>query len=344
MPAPMLRPTSKFRPFSITLANGAEVTGIASIPSAFASSSRTTGRPLLVLVHGGKCTPHHFDLSDSHTYSSLSDLGDLAIPVVAIHRPGYGGSTSFLPIADENDEPGEIRYHQETARWLHKFIFPALWERFGVLNQCAGMVAVGHSMGGIQVVVAAELYARDRSAPRKYPLMGIVMSGMGSRFVARPELSEGFPEGEALPEEIFFKAGVMGKLMLGDRSLRLCDSGIYGMVDEMDVGMPREELLSLLAWWPVHWKRCAGEVTVPVLYGLGEYDWLWETNEEHVAEFRAAFVKCENWEGGLVKGAPHCIEWSRAGREWMRKVGVWSADVVDVAARKTTVARASNNP
>ena len=189
-------------------------------------------------------------------------------------------------------------------------------------------------MGGIQVVVTAGLYARDSAAPRKYPLMGIAVTGTGSRPVGRMELREGFPPGKPLPKEIFYKPGVMEMLMLGHRALGLCDSEIYDKVEEMEVGMPREELLSLLAWWRVHWKEYAGDVTVPVLYGLGEFDWLLETSAEHVAEFREAFVNCMRWTGGLVKAAPHFIEWSRVGEDWINQVGEWAVDVTDRGGKK----------
>ena len=55
--------------------------------------------------------------------------------------------------------------------------------------------------------------------------------------------------------------------MLSDQSLGLCEQDVYPKFDEMNIGVPREELLSLLAWWPAHWKEYAAEVTVPVLRG-----------------------------------------------------------------------------
>lgn len=241
--APSLRQTSKFKAFSLTLGNCSTLAGIVSVPR-ISSFPKTATKPLLVLIHGGKCTPFHFDLSATQTYSTLSDTHD--IPVVAIHRPGYGGSTTFLPIQDEDGESGENLYHLTTARWLHAFILPALWDEFGKPNKCDGIVAMGHSMGGIQLVTAAALYSRNSTTAPRYPLRGIVLSGMGCRFIPRSELSERFPPDEPLPQEIFFRPGVMEMLMLNDRALGLCEPEVYEKIAEIDIGMPREELLSLM--------------------------------------------------------------------------------------------------
>jgi pimeloyl-ACP methyl ester carboxylesterase len=323
MPQPQLRSGSKFTEFALKLSNGAKLTGLQYAPSSVHEQALSKGRPLLVLIHGGTCTPYHFDLTDDHTYSNVADA--LNIPIVAIDRPGYGGTTTFLPLNDAEDDGGRLLYHLETARWLHEHIFPALWQEFGIKTGCTGLVGLGHSMAGEQVVIVGGLYSRDQ-APA-YPLKGIVIYGMGCRMVDRPELREGFEPDQPFPNQIFFQDHAIERLMLSESSLELCEDNIYPNVTKMVVGMPVEELLAHVIWWLPNFRQYAGEINVPVLYQLGAFDWLWETSEEHVKEFGQAFIQCPRFDGALVADAPHAIEWSQVGKSWSMKVGEWAVAV-----------------
>jgi pimeloyl-ACP methyl ester carboxylesterase len=323
MPQPQLRNGSRFKEFALKLSNGAKLTGIRYIPSSISGQAPSRARPLFVLLHGGTCTPHHFDLDDKHTYSSVADALD--IPIVAIDRPGYGGTSTFLPLSGAEDEGGQPLYHLETARWLHEYILPALWQDFRNKAGCTGLVVLGHSMAGEQMVIVGGLYSRDQ-APA-YPLKGIVIYGMGCRMVDRPALREGFEPDQPFPNQIFFQDHAIEKLMLNESSLELCEENVYPNVANMVVGMPKEELLAHLIWWLPNFRQYAADIEVPVLYQLGAFDWLWETSEEHVKDFGRAFVQCPRFDGALVPEAPHAIEWSRVGELWSKKVGAWAMEV-----------------
>jgi hypothetical protein len=47
-----------------------------------------------------------------------------------------------------------------------------------------------------------------------------------------------------------------------------------------------------------------------------------------VAWMRESFERCKRFDGDLVAGAPHCIEWSRVGGDWVKRVGNWAVEVV----------------
>lgn len=163
--------SSRFTDFSLILANGATLTGIAHIPPRV--DFRYESRPLLVGIHGGTCTAHHYDISPDYTASASSAA--TGVPFVAFNRPGYAGSTTLLPF------PETTTYCQEDGRWGHEYILPALWKEFGVPNGCTGLVATCHSIAVLGGVVTGALYAKDPTPA--YPLAGLILSGFGTRFV-----------------------------------------------------------------------------------------------------------------------------------------------------------------
>jgi pimeloyl-ACP methyl ester carboxylesterase len=67
-----------------------ELTGRRSVAR---GDSRIGCAPLVVAMHGGTCTSRYFDLPG---YSLVQRGGSVGIPVIAIDRPGYGG-TAPLP-------------------------------------------------------------------------------------------------------------------------------------------------------------------------------------------------------------------------------------------------------
>jgi hypothetical protein len=100
--------SSRFSPFTLTLPNGASLSGIHynPLPSARPFSSF---KPLLIGVHSGACSCHHeLDICSQYTASTVST--GLGIAFVAIMRPNDAGSTGRLAAENPN------RYH--VAGWL----------------------------------------------------------------------------------------------------------------------------------------------------------------------------------------------------------------------------------
>lgn len=95
--------------------------------------------------------------------------------------------------------------------------------------------------------------------------------------------------------------------------------------------MMTDELIDLNALWFTYWKKCAGEVTVPILYALGEHDWLWHGNKEHAQEFMGDSQRARelkevllladriHWSGGGAAkgGTPSLLGGEvRSARDW----------------------------
>ena len=161
--------SSVFTPFSLEISNDITATGIKHIPTLAPPSPQC--RPLILLIHGGGCTAHHFDVCPSLTASTVSSA--LSIPCIAINRPGYLSSTPLEP------PTLAITYHQRLGRFLHEQLFPALWRDFGVPNQCSTIVPLAHSLGSSSIIVAAALHTQDSRLNPVYPLAGIIFSGWG---------------------------------------------------------------------------------------------------------------------------------------------------------------------
>jgi pimeloyl-ACP methyl ester carboxylesterase len=182
-----------------------------------------------------------------------------------------------------------------------------------------------------QVIIASALRSDQQSSVAfTYPLAGVILSGYGCRFhPARKAFLKILPV-EEYPPFINYPVDSKSELMLSAQDLALCDESMYSMIESQNVPMTREELVSGIGWFqePEVIQEYCGKVTMPVLYGLGEHDFLWEGSMEHVDDFRKLFPNNPSFEGSLVKGAPHAIEWSKIGQGWYLKCFGWAAQVV----------------
>ena len=317
---PRLRPDSNFVPFTLPLANHAVVTGIAHIPQ---RTTPLTPRlcPLVVGIHGGSCTAHHFDIDNEHT-ASLASLAT-GIPFVAFNRPWYAGSTKF----DLSDEES---FFEVSAYWMHHYIFPELWAHFGQPNGYTAMVTSSHSMATPQSIIAAALYASD-DAP-KYPLAGIILSGTGTRPRLHPELQ--LPWHGSSTDHIVYSPAVKQMLMLSEAHLKCHVAGIETRLAEQSVPMPRAEVIALRGRWVRHRSNYAAKVRVPVMYAVGEHDWLISGTREAAEEFGALFKSCHFFTGGTVPKAPHALEWSHASNGWYLRCFAWAIEVCSLSAKE----------
>lgn len=305
---------TKFKAFSLTLSNGATLTGIAHVPPR--ETFNSSHRPLLVGIHGGTCTCHNYDIDAAHTASTLSAA--TGIPFVAFNRPGYAESSTILPL------PPSTSYCQEEGRWFHSYIFPALWKEFGEPNACTGFVASCHSMAVLGGIVTGGLYARDAS-PR-YPLAGLILSGLGTRFVTHAEAPSS-DASTAPPAKIYFPAAMKKDLMFSEENWQCVDPALAPLLEAQSTYMLLEEHVDLMTQWSTYRNTYSEDISVPVLYALGERDWLWEASKETVAEFAAMFPKCSRLDGSLVLDAPHALEWSEVGQGWYARCFGFATEV-----------------
>jgi pimeloyl-ACP methyl ester carboxylesterase len=80
-------------PFTHTTADGREFTGRTNVGRDLAARS---GAPLVIALHGGTYSSQYFDIPG---HSLLDNASALGIPVIALDRPNYGGSS---PLTSED--------------------------------------------------------------------------------------------------------------------------------------------------------------------------------------------------------------------------------------------------
>ncbi|KAK5661071.1 hypothetical protein OQA88_10961 [Cercophora sp. LCS_1] len=301
--------------FTLTLANGATLTGWANLP--IAPSTYPKYRPLMVGLHGGTYSSDYFHVDEKHTAAIASNA--LGVPFVAINRPGYKDSTSFDPI------PEGSSYHETYGEWLHKFILPAVWGKFGVAQGCNGVVLLAHSLGVSGAVITAALHAHETSEQERkpnYPLAGIIISGLGIQPVRERPADR--PPNE-IPEFITFPDDLKDDMFIPKGT---CDPSIYKHTKRLNLPVPFREVQDAWdVWLPRVRTDWAPHVRAPVMIGLAERDIYWKGTEEHAREFMAAFSASSRVDGSVVKGAPHNMEmsyWSQGWKTQNQVANVWS--------------------
>ncbi|KAF2191673.1 hypothetical protein K469DRAFT_746166 [Zopfia rhizophila CBS 207.26] len=302
-------PTSKFAPFSLPLPNNATLSGLSHIPLP-STWTKAVPRPLIVAMHGGTCTAHHYDITPEYTSSIAS--ANTGIPIVSINRPCYAGTSSFLPLAEDGDNH---TFFKETGFWLHKFILPTIWEAFAVPNNCAGIVLLSHSLATAPSIITGALYANTPSS-NSYTLSGMILSGFSA-----PGTHKSIPGSGEVPDvkEIFFPRETKRLLMASEPELDCVDPKLFPLIDAQTVPMPVEEFSDGMTW-DIYWTEYAQQVETPILYRMGEHDWLWKTDEESMEKFWAAFGKCKLFDSAVIQGGCHALEWGRKAGEWYEMV------------------------
>lgn len=241
--------------------------------------------PLIIAIHGGTYTSEYFDIPG---YSLLDRSAAQGIPIAAIDRPGYRGSTAVAA--------GESLILQN-AEVLDQVI-AELWQAWG--EGTSGVFLIGHSIGGAIVTAIA---ANQPS----WPLLGIALSGC---LLAVPaEARNGF---NALPdiEMIDLPTPMKDGVMFGPE---------WTYADSMPAAsypsnapIPRAELIDINNGWIGRVRSVSAKVSVPVQCRQAEFDHLWITDAQQVSEFGAAFSSAPRVDARLVAGAGHCIDFHRA--------------------------------
>ncbi|QJU55296.1 alpha/beta hydrolase [Herbiconiux sp. KACC 21604] len=239
--------------------------------------------PLVVAIHGGGYTSDYFTVPQ---HSLLDRAAALDVPVIALDRPGYGGSDAVSTGDSVFLANAEVLDH----------LIAELWTEYGAGT--AGVFLIGHSFGA---VVAMAIAARRPG----WPLLGIAVSGCLVR------LPEGFAANwEQAPEWVPIPPGVKAGLMFGrdwTRRPEMPEAAAFASVP-----VSKAELLEIGTLWE---PRLFGEITkdiaVPVHLRHGEYDALWLSSDDQVAEFVSALTASPRVDAELFTGAGHAIDFER---------------------------------
>ncbi|KAB8231817.1 alpha/beta fold hydrolase [Aspergillus alliaceus] len=289
------------RLFSLDLGGSRALTGRVSIPNPLQTSGTSRPVPLLVCIHGGSYDSEYFDIDSKH---SIFELGrSLRIPVVAIDRPGYGGSTAYPDLKNEDIEERGTTFSNEQGKYLDSIVFPALWKEFGPSSGAASMVVFPHSIGGMVAIIAAAMYANN-DGKKQYPLTGLIVSGIGckSHMHESPDSNQRSSENNN---------GNRESLHTDEQQTHMRFNPIPSYTEALNKPVPLGELHDIRTTWQNYWVSYAEQITVPFLYGVGDHDGFWDSSEEGIAQFTDVFrTSSPRVQSVVVPMAPHCVEMS----------------------------------
>jgi len=239
------------------------------------------GVPLVIALHGGTYSSEYFDIAG---HSLLDNAAKQGIPVIAIDRPNYVGSsplTSDSSIIAANAEViGDA--------------IGSIWSEHGA--DAAGVVLVAHSIGGAVATIIA-------ATPQSWPLLGLATSGC---LVRVPAESAG--AWAALPDipMIDLPVPLKDQLMFGPPETY--DDAMPAASYPSNTPVPKAELLDITGGWIAARSETTGKVAVPVHHRQGEFDHLWVTSQDEIDEYRAGFTSAPTTDFALQLGSGHCID------------------------------------
>ncbi|KIW22797.1 uncharacterized protein PV07_11061 [Cladophialophora immunda] len=295
------------KPFTLSLANGAQLSGIFSVPTR--TSTTPHYQPLIVGVHGGTYFSKYFDAGTTNSAVRLAET--LGVPFVSINRPGYRDSTELPPVPDGST------FLQEEGKYLHRYILPKIWQEFGLSSGATTIVMLAHSLGSPSSIVASALHAKEPHP--QYPHGGLIMSGWGTVHGRPSESAKHIVENGVVDGRIAWPLELKDGPMFGDPKLGRVPPEILAMGHDLNTSMSLGEFEDGSFHWLDYWSDYAKEVKVPIMYGMGEHDALWKATRESVQEFAREFTGSPRVESGIVLGAPHCIELSYWGPGWVAR-------------------------
>ncbi len=242
--------------------------------------------PLIIAIHGGGYSSGYFDLPG---LSLLDRAYAIGIPVIAIDRPGYIGTTPLAP---------EDCTIEQTAVWLNDMI-GHIWQRHG--GKARGVFLIGHSIGGAMAISIA-------AGRRSWPLLGIAVSGVGLLTI-----DHGSAAANAFPDMPFIVVppAVKDQRMFGPEWTYGPD--VPALSHQANAPCPRAELADIVGNWHHVVRDIAARVDVPVHYRQGEFDRLWIVGPEQAAAFGAAFTHSPLVDAAAFNSAGHCIDLHRLG-------------------------------
>lgn len=264
-----------------------DLTGRVRLPG---SGGNRPPLPLVVALHGGTYTSRYFDVPGA---SLLDRAVANGIPVVALDRPGYGGSPA-LP-AGQSTVKGQASYLRKALE--------DCWQRYG--EGTRGIFLIGHSIGG---AITASIAAEVAGAEPAFPLLGIALSGMCLK--TPPEHK---PLWESLPDTptVEMPGPVKVQMMFGPAGSY--DPAMIEASQAADAPAPKAELVDIVSTWTDNAPGTLSAIRVPVHYRQSAQDPLWIMGAEEVAGFARALAHSPRVDAAMVQQTGHCMDFHHYG-------------------------------
>jgi pimeloyl-ACP methyl ester carboxylesterase len=267
-------------------AGSVELSGLLAEPT-------TPPRALVLALHGGGMTAGYFH-GRAHPDLSLLRLGHrLGFTVLALDRPGYGRSSSFLP-------RGQLLGEQADT------VYGALDDFAARHATGAGVFVVGHSYGlKLGLFLAAH--------PRGKELLGL--DGSGSAYRYQPALDPGAAETELTADGSVASYASRSPRELFWGSESLYPPGTFTRGTRPIAAVPEIES-DESARWPDLLPGVAAEVRVPFQFSVAEHEQWWQVTDADLAEYQALFTAVPRMVVRRQPAAGHNISLGWAARSY----------------------------
>ena len=236
-------------------------------------------RAVVVALHGGATTSRYFDCPGRPGLSLLRTGAALGFTVLALDRPGYGGSGGDAKELTSPERRVDLAY-------------AAVDRLLAGRPRGAGVFLMAHSIG-------SELAVRMAADERAADLLGVELAGTGRHHHATAaEIMDGWRRDPSGPRKT---AGLHGLLW---RPAHLYPADIVGGASIASRG-PAYELGVVDRWAPIDFPRLAAQVRIPVHFSLGEHELVWQSGPAALDDIAAMFTAAPRVVVGEQRGAGH---------------------------------------
>jgi pimeloyl-ACP methyl ester carboxylesterase len=232
-------------------------------------------RAVVVALHGGGSTSAYFDCPGHPSLSLLRMAAALGFTVVALDRPGYGSSGPY---------PEASAHPEQRVRLACAAVDRILGDR----PRGAGLFLMAHSNG---CELALRMAADDRGAD----LLGIELAGTGTHYRE--------------PVKAILQAASVAHRPPDLRELlwhpmHLYPAEVLTGITNSSTGAPYEE--AMVKDWPRQdFPALAAQVRVPVQFSFAEFEKVWQSDAQALAEIAALFPASPRFVTNEQVGAGH---------------------------------------
>jgi pimeloyl-ACP methyl ester carboxylesterase len=278
------------------------------VPMSGLMAAAADPRGVIVAFHGGASTAAYFDCPGHPRLSLLRAGASLGYTVIALARPGYGASA---PYPDAMQRP-----EQRVA-----LAYGAIDKILGSSPRGAGLFLVAHSAGCELAVRMAANETAEHAA-----LIGLELAGTGLQYA------------DAANE--ILKTATATTRPVGLRELlwqpaHLYPADVLSGITNSSTGALYEAAM-VEDWARQDFPALAGEVRVPVQFSVAEYERVWKSDPEALAEIAAMFTAAPRFVINDQVGAGHNLSLSVSAAAYHLKVLSFVEDCVVARQSATT--------
>jgi pimeloyl-ACP methyl ester carboxylesterase len=275
--------TSAVRP-RVVIVDGVPMSGL------IAEAQEPTA--VVVAFHGGASTAAYFDCPGHPRLSLLRTGAALGFTVVALDRPGYGSSA---PYPDAMSRP-----EQRVA-----LAYGAVDKILGTAPRGAGLFLLGHSAG---CELAVRMAANEIASAAD--VLGLGLTGTGLRYA------------ESATE--ILKTATATQRPVGLRELLWQPAHLYppevlsGSTNSSTGAQYEAEMTK--SWPREDFPALAAQVEVPVQFTVAEYERVWQSDAQALADVAALFTASPRFRLDEQAGAGHNLSLSVSAAAYHLKV------------------------